>query len=611
MYYGEHGPVGQAQGDEELSSVYLPLELKFNGKLIQSAYPLFEFDGDCWKLDSEEKYYTAGVKFDEQAEKVINQEGNKEMVLKFFENLEEYGIKFEESQKRMLISSNNTLALGRSGTGKTTVSAFKMVAIDLLFKAYSKAHLLGLNKAPLEAKDLSIYNGCGIIFCTASPVLTNEVRRFYLDLNQKIKEFLINKEKKKLEKKKAKENEDKPEVIDQKEVSSEEVKESSKPDEKSEEAKLMQESIKIALESTKQDLEDEFEEAAQKNIPSSIDRLSNDNFPCFLTVKKLIYMLDASLSYPFFSRSIDGSIYGMDSSTEWHNENKHGTFMINQYHKDTYDFTKKVKKLGKKIVQAEDIDDDEKLKQLKEEGIETEDMDVAAKNDSDSDSEYDDNYDNTDVYSNFEYMKDQKQNFATELQIQDQTFSQEVDFEMFESKFWGKNKGRIKLSAMNVWTEIFSVIKGGLQTDWWAFVRRGSYSIISHSNYMRMESSMKYLSPRERNQLYWIYVKYEKWKTEHNYYDFMDVVKHVFFYFPIYWKTKVDYLIVDEVQDLTPLTIQLLVSITNKNVFFCGDTAQTIAKGVGFRFYDLRKIFDNKTVSIPSVIQLTKNYRSH
>jgi superfamily I DNA/RNA helicase len=484
-----------------------------------------------------------------------------------------------------------------------------MIAIDLLFKAYAKAHLAGKANVQLEAKDLSIYSGCNTIFCTASPVLTNEVRRFYGDLNNKIKEYLIKKQKAKLEKMKGK---DEPEIVEnpKEETKGEEVDD----DKETKEAKDMQESIKIALESTKQDLEDEFEEAAQKNIPASVENLQPDNFPCFVTVKKLIYMLDAALGYPFFSRSIDGKIYGMDSSTEWHNENKHGTFMINQYHKDSYDFSKKLKKLGKKVLQAEDIDDEEKLKRLKEEGIEEKDTeagDIKETAEEDTDSEIDESYDNADIYANMEYMNDQKQAFAGDMKILDQTFSQEVDFEMFQQRFWGKNKGRIKISAMNVWTEIFSVIKGGLQTDWWSFVRRGSYSIMSHSCYMRIKSSMPYLDNREKNQLYWIYVKYEGWKAKNNYYDFMDVVRHVFLYYPVWWKTKIDYLIVDEVQDLTPLTIQLLLSVTNKNVFFCGDTAQTIAKGVGFRFHDLKDIFDNKKVCIPSVIQLTKNYRSH
>ena len=49
---------------------------------------------------------------------------------------------------------------------------------------------------------------------------------------------------------------------------------------------------------------------------------------------------------------------------------------------------------------------------------------------------------------------------------------------------------------------------------------------------------------------------------------------------------------VDEVQDLTPNTVALLMHLTEKNIFFAGDTAQTISKGIGFRFYDLKSVFD-------------------
>ena len=31
--------------------------------------------------------------------------------------------------------------------------------------------------------------------------------------------------------------------------------------------------------------------------------------------------------------------------------------------------------------------------------------------------------------------------------------------------------------------------------------------------------------------------------------------------------------------------------LAERNVFFSGDTAQTIAKGVGFRFFDLKSVF--------------------
>jgi hypothetical protein len=72
-----------------------------------------------------------------------------------------------------------------------------------------------------------------------------------------------------------------------------------------------------------------------------------------------------------------------------------------------------------------------------------------------------------------------------------------------------------------------------------------------------------------------------------------------------------DYLLCDEVQDLPPKAILLLLGLTRENVFFAGDTAQTIAKGVGARFGDLKDIFTKTKIRIPKVIQLSTNYRSH
>jgi superfamily I DNA/RNA helicase len=71
---------------------------------------------------------------------------------------------------------------------------------------------------------------------------------------------------------------------------------------------------------------------------------------------------------------------------------------------------------------------------------------------------------------------------------------------------------------------------------------------------------------------------------------------------------------------LTQNVISLLISLAEQNIFFSGDTAQTIAKGVGFRFYDLKKVFErydyeNSNYSMrqikPKVLQLCKNFRSH
>jgi hypothetical protein len=51
------------------------------------------------------------------------------MILDFFSSLDSIGIQFEKSQQKLLISGENTLTLGRSGTGKTTMSTYKILSL--------------------------------------------------------------------------------------------------------------------------------------------------------------------------------------------------------------------------------------------------------------------------------------------------------------------------------------------------------------------------------------------------------------------------------------------------------------------------------------------------
>jgi superfamily I DNA/RNA helicase len=79
---------------------------------------------------------------------------------------------------------------------------------------------------------------------------------------------------------------------------------------------------------------------------------------------------------------------------------------------------------------------------------------------------------------------------------------------------------------------------------------------------------------------------------------------------------------IDEVQDLPHAIIYLLSKTALYGVFYSGDTAQTIAKGVGFRFCDLKSLFEQKMFATkmfdsplelkkPIVKHLTVNFRSH
>ena len=130
---------------------------------------------------------------------------------------------------------------------------------------------------------------------------------------------------------------------------------------------------------------------------------------------------------------------------------------------------------------------------------------------------------------------------------------------------------------------------------------------LSREAYFDMSSKLSPLPPEMRSYAYDAFEEYLKRKRKHNLYDLCDVVFHLF------WQKKrhvrISKAVIDEVQDLTMAEIALLHSVTdNEDGFFiCGDTAQTISRGVGFRFTDVRLLFGGR----PTLQQLLINYRTH
>ena len=110
------------------------------------------------------------------------------------------------------------------------------------------------------------------------------------------------------------------------------------------------------------------------------------------------------------------------------------------------------------------------------------------------------------------------------------------------------------------------MIKGSI--DYGVFIR-----YISKKQYEAIGSPL--LTKQEKKTVYYIFLQYESWKAQTNSYDFLDVVNHV-----LSCKnslknmlSKFEYLIIDEVQDLQPKTIKLLMMQTCDRVIFAGDTA--------------------------------------
>lgn len=72
------------------------------------------------------------------------------------------------------------------------------------------------------------------------------------------------------------------------------------------------------------------------------------------------------------------------------------------------------------------------------------------------------------------------------------------------------------------------------------------------------------LEEHEKDIIYKCYLRYETWKRDIKGFDFMDLVNHILREQQgmVYRGVPIHFMLVDEVQDLTPATIKLLLQIT-------------------------------------------------
>lgn len=115
----------------------------------------------------------------------------------------------------MVGMSGNIVLIGRSGTGKTTTSVLRLFALEVVYKL--KTLRQGNKDALFKAEHLGKSVGLHSIFATASPVLTNEIFRYYKAVTCQVREELQKKEKKLAKRKATEEAEDlsKAELIEE------------------------------------------------------------------------------------------------------------------------------------------------------------------------------------------------------------------------------------------------------------------------------------------------------------------------------------------------------------------------------------------------------------
>ncbi|KAM4119943.1 hypothetical protein ACJW30_03G097500 [Castanea mollissima] len=204
----------------------------------------------------------------------------------------------------------------------------------------------------------------------------------------------------------------------------------------------------------------------------------------------------------------------------------------------------------------------------------------------------------------------------------------EVNYERFSTAYWPHFNSQLtkKLDSSRVFIEIVSHIKGGPQAA------KAGDGKLSREDYVRLSKGrISLLCRQEREIIYEIFQNYEKMKKQNGEFDFSDLVidLHRRLRVERYKGDEMHFVYVDEAQDLTLSQIALFKYIC-KNVeegfVFSGDTAQTIMKGIDFRFQDIRSLFYNKFVLeskssrqdgrkekgiISEIFHLSQNFRTH
>ncbi|KAL1535322.1 hypothetical protein AAHA92_28117 [Salvia divinorum] len=160
----------------------------------------------------------------------------------------------------------------------------------------------------------------------------------------------------------------------------------------------------------------------------------------------------------------------------------------------------------------------------------------------------------------------------------------EVTYDRFSSIYWPHFNAKLKKSidASRVYTEIISHIKGGPLEGGASDYKRSRQDYISLS-----ESRISTLYVEQREAIYDIFENYEKMKLERGEFDLADFVSdiHLRLNKEVLAGDKMDFVYIDEVQDLTTRQISLFRYIcynVEEGFMFSGDTAQTIARGIDF-----------------------------
>lgn len=152
-----------------------------------------------FKMEKFAQYFQANAQFKKAVQ-----------LVEFLEKIPNFALKLTKQEKSVIGQQGNVLVLGRSGTGKTTCLLLRLFAMEFLFRLRMRQvkqkfeTLYGeIQPENFVSQDIDKSDGLHTVFVTASPVLCEEVRNFYLKLKNHVKIEMMKKEEAQTKKKAA------------------------------------------------------------------------------------------------------------------------------------------------------------------------------------------------------------------------------------------------------------------------------------------------------------------------------------------------------------------------------------------------------------------------
>ena len=195
--------------------------------------------------------------------------------------------------------------------------------------------------------------------------------------------------------------------------------------------------------------------------------------------------------------------------------------------------------------------------------------------------------------------------------------SQRVTFARFKRDVYQDDRNGI--DPLIVWTNIRTFIKGSIEAT------KSSGFCLSKEEYLKLGKKRCRLSLEQREDVYSIFVRYQKYTSELHLWDDCDritsILRRLLYakesYPDVFQMTKKSKIYVDEIQDYTQAECLLFFLLSGPgDLFLAGDPAQSVVEGTDFRFEEIRSVGyhvagENHQLIPDKPKAVNVNFRSH